>query len=285
MARLPIPGSDSGTWGSVLNEFLEVAHNTDGSVKPLTQAVTHGSPDTDAGVSSLHHTIGTGASQAAAGNHNHEIASLTDYDDTTPPTAGKVIAYNGAQFAPTSLVDLAAYGVYPLSAYGFVAITAPIETFTVNSGDGGGGYIRVSRVWVPANTPINGICTYVHTAGTYGGLGWNGGAIYNDAGIRVAMTPDTPTLWDTQGWRDVSLASPIAAQPTGRFVRVAILSNGYTSLQFFFAVPSTPSHLTGGHGVANIRNVFQSGVSIPPASFDPNSYGTAGGYIPAVGLY
>jgi len=33
MARLPTPGSDSGTWGNVLNEFLEVAHNTDGSLK------------------------------------------------------------------------------------------------------------------------------------------------------------------------------------------------------------------------------------------------------------
>ncbi len=33
MARLPVPGSDSGTWGQVLNDYLSVAHDNDGSIK------------------------------------------------------------------------------------------------------------------------------------------------------------------------------------------------------------------------------------------------------------
>jgi hypothetical protein len=33
MARLPIPGSDDGTWGNVLNDFLSQAHNNDGTLK------------------------------------------------------------------------------------------------------------------------------------------------------------------------------------------------------------------------------------------------------------
>lgn len=33
MARLPQPGGDQGSWGGVLNDFLSVAHNTDGSIK------------------------------------------------------------------------------------------------------------------------------------------------------------------------------------------------------------------------------------------------------------
>lgn len=33
MARLPIPGQDSGTWGEVLNEYLSQIHNQDGSLK------------------------------------------------------------------------------------------------------------------------------------------------------------------------------------------------------------------------------------------------------------
>ncbi len=32
-ARLPVPGSDDGTWGDVLNAFLKIAHNDDGSLK------------------------------------------------------------------------------------------------------------------------------------------------------------------------------------------------------------------------------------------------------------
>lgn len=33
MARLPVPGNDSGTWGEVLNDFLSVEHNADGTLK------------------------------------------------------------------------------------------------------------------------------------------------------------------------------------------------------------------------------------------------------------
>jgi len=31
MARLPTPGGDDGDWGTLLNEFLEVEHNNDGT--------------------------------------------------------------------------------------------------------------------------------------------------------------------------------------------------------------------------------------------------------------
>jgi hypothetical protein len=33
MSRLPSPGQDNGTWGSVLNDFLSVAHNSDGTLQ------------------------------------------------------------------------------------------------------------------------------------------------------------------------------------------------------------------------------------------------------------
>lgn len=33
MHRLPTPGSDDGTWGDILNDFLSVEHNADGSLK------------------------------------------------------------------------------------------------------------------------------------------------------------------------------------------------------------------------------------------------------------
>lgn len=33
MARLPQPGADDGIWGDVLNDFLGVSHNTDGTLK------------------------------------------------------------------------------------------------------------------------------------------------------------------------------------------------------------------------------------------------------------
>lgn len=40
MARLPVPGQDIGTWGQVLNEFLNVGHNPDGTLKISTTPET-----------------------------------------------------------------------------------------------------------------------------------------------------------------------------------------------------------------------------------------------------
>jgi len=33
MTRLPTPGSDEGTWGTVLNAFLLISHNADGTLR------------------------------------------------------------------------------------------------------------------------------------------------------------------------------------------------------------------------------------------------------------
>lgn len=33
MARKPIPGSDEGQWGEILNSFLDVSHKPDGAIK------------------------------------------------------------------------------------------------------------------------------------------------------------------------------------------------------------------------------------------------------------
>lgn len=54
-------------------------HDHDGSpTQKLTQANSHETPDTDTGTGSLHHTIGAGANQAAAGNHTHGGGGLSD---------------------------------------------------------------------------------------------------------------------------------------------------------------------------------------------------------------
>jgi hypothetical protein len=118
MSRLPVPGSDDGTWGTILNDYLAVELNANGTLKirtdgtlsafeqsshrgaangyapldgsskvptanlplPLAQSNTHASADTDTATTALHHTLGTGANQAAAGNHTHTLTfSLPAY--------------------------------------------------------------------------------------------------------------------------------------------------------------------------------------------------------------
>jgi hypothetical protein len=37
MTRLPVPGSDSGQWGDILNNYLSQSHNSDGSLKAISE--------------------------------------------------------------------------------------------------------------------------------------------------------------------------------------------------------------------------------------------------------
>ena len=50
MARLPIPGGDGGSWGTILNDFLSEAHTTSGAIKPSavnTTAIANGAVTAD----------------------------------------------------------------------------------------------------------------------------------------------------------------------------------------------------------------------------------------------
>lgn len=50
MARLPIPGSDDNTWGNILNTYLQVSLNSDGTLKtvPVSQGGTGATNAADA---------------------------------------------------------------------------------------------------------------------------------------------------------------------------------------------------------------------------------------------
>jgi len=66
MARLPQPGSDDGIWGDVLNDFLSVEHNADGTLKaggsladkvPQTRSIMNGTGLSGGGDLSADRTI------------------------------------------------------------------------------------------------------------------------------------------------------------------------------------------------------------------------------------
>lgn len=78
MARLPQPGGDSGQWGDILNSYLDVAHQTDGSLK-------NGSVTTNA--------IANGAVTPAKLSSNGQ------------PSSGQALTYDGTEFAWSTLTS------------------------------------------------------------------------------------------------------------------------------------------------------------------------------------
>lgn len=69
MARLPVPGSDDGTWGGVLNAYLRAEHNADGthpdSIKMPDWSVIAGKPSFGAAAMM---SVGTSSGTVAAGD-------------------------------------------------------------------------------------------------------------------------------------------------------------------------------------------------------------------------
>jgi hypothetical protein len=81
-----------------------VSHDHSGN--KLAQANTHETADTDSATSSLHHTIGTSATQAAAGNHAHAtmgtfllFGATSLANSATAPTSGQYLRYDGSNIS------------------------------------------------------------------------------------------------------------------------------------------------------------------------------------------
>lgn len=84
MARLPTPGQDNGTWGTVLNDFLSQAHDSSGAL--LSSAVSAASSDATAS--------GKGVVQLAG-----------DLSGTAAAPAVAAGAITGAKIASTTISD------------------------------------------------------------------------------------------------------------------------------------------------------------------------------------
>lgn len=185
----------------------------------LTQARTHETPDTDSGSSSLHHTIGTGANQGAAGNHTHSV--------TTVWPVGAVfiteVAGNPAS-APHSLP-----GTWTQITGQF--IVAAGSTFTAGSTGGGTSHTHVatfsstgSHTHTSADTSSSG--SHSHTGNTTGSSSFS----HNNH----------PTTSSGSGGSDV-----VAADPTGSSYVVPKASHTHLSGT---STSTSHTHATGSTG-------------------------------------
>jgi hypothetical protein len=107
MPRLPQPGSDDGTWGGILNTYLSVEHEPDGSQKPLPQST----------IIDLEDDLTTIQTELAG------KANTTDL-------AGKLTASNNLSDVDDSAEAIANLGAEPAIAPGTYAEPDVATTFT-----------------------------------------------------------------------------------------------------------------------------------------------------------
>lgn len=122
MPRLPKPGSDTGTWGTILNNFLEVSHNSDGTLKSsavlAAGAGTYSKPAGGIPASDLSSTVQSDLSDAASAvqlggdlggtTTSPMIAKLQGTTvNASSPSDTQVLSYNGTagQWVPATIIS------------------------------------------------------------------------------------------------------------------------------------------------------------------------------------
>lgn len=79
--RLPTPGGDNGSWGQILNDFLGVEHNADGSLKKAGDIVTALSNSSAAQAS-----VGTKYTKPSTGIPSADLDAVTQAQLTSART-------------------------------------------------------------------------------------------------------------------------------------------------------------------------------------------------------
>jgi hypothetical protein len=139
MARLPNPGADGGVWGTLLNEYLEVEHNTDGTLK------AGGTLATKADDSTVVHLAGN---QTIAGTKTFSAAPVVPsgafpqaaVTNLTSDLAGRLVA--ASNLGDVADADVARTNLSAPEAAGFATITV---------GTTAPGSPAVGDIWVDTN--------------------------------------------------------------------------------------------------------------------------------------
>lgn len=260
MSRLPTPGSDEGNWGTILNDFLGVAHNSDGTLKDAATIAGAQQKSALTTKGDLYAATGSGATARLAAGSNGQVL-----------TANSATSTGLTWTTPTTAVDTNA------AAVGLVAQTFPVplatDHFVLNS-----GVFVVCTVYIPTASSVSTLGVGVRAAAS-GSTGVNAMAIYQ----RVSAS--SATLVGQTGDMTSGLTGSAPAWVSGAISGGAqLLSPGiyYVGLLTHFssgpniATTTDSTNSIGGPGIPAINNVrptiFATSQTSLPASFDPSSY-------------
>lgn len=179
-------------------------------------------------------------------------------------------------------------GLFPAAGYGCISLSADLDNFDGDSTFTDGTFF-IARMWVPANQQIAAVGVGIQTAAAGGAASnTNGVVVYEDNGTQAGSGTNANLFNGSTGVVYQTLTSAVAAQGSGRFVRVGVLVGGWTGVRLFYANRGTGAAYTaminGSRSGVNNRAVFNTGVTAFPASITPASYGTPTTFIPLLTL-
>lgn len=119
MSRLPTPGSDAGTWGDVLNDFLVQAHNSDGTLKNGTVFTATLDSSVQVQLGSVAATTQAGTSYTlglADASTAVEFTSASSVTVTVPPNSSTA-------FPVGTVIELLQYGAGTLTVAAGAGVT------------------------------------------------------------------------------------------------------------------------------------------------------------------
>lgn len=152
MARLPQPGSDDGTWGNILNDFLAVEHNADGTLKPS------GTLATKADNSDVVHVSGT----ETIGGAKSFTTSPTVPAPTNPTDAATKAYVDSTSGAVVPDASTSTKGIIQLA--GDLSGTAAAPTVPVLAGGTTAQYFRGDKSWQTLNKAAVGLANVDNTS-------------------------------------------------------------------------------------------------------------------------
>lgn len=262
-SRLPTPGSDDGTWGTVLNDFLTQAHNADGTLKS-TAVGGAGAVMADNNLSDIT-TPATARANLGLGNVNNTA------DVDKPVSTAQQAALDGKlglDLSPTTYIPAA-------PVLGKVTMPSNLDTT----------WRRIREVWVGTT-----MASWLNQWGALRGtsfFAWgdalvrairddtittpNSGAL--EVVDRRASVSNSPTLWGA-GWDGVVRVGGTSTVPAGTAtVPCVLVENGVAA----------PAGLPDGTLIIEKPGSYISALKSEVGAWNPTSGGTTGTFnFPAV---
>lgn len=288
MARLPIPGSDNEVWGGILNDFLTVEHNSDGTLKLRTDTaltskaeasrqIIAGTGLTGGGDLTVNRTLSVADDSTTQKIRVSKTGALIGTRQQINFIEGSNVTVTVSDNSGNNRTDVTIASSQPASAaptpedqslltWAFDPVHAVSFTATAS------GVLSLIKVWVRQSGTVTNVIYAIANAGVSMTSGQNFLGLYDTTGGRVALTADQSTNMGGTGIITAAFTTPYAA--AAGFYWVAILTNSSgSSPQLARSGSLATSGLASVGTSTSARRFasFGSGLTSLPASFTPSS--------------